>query len=81
MEDKFGRKSSIKLESKHLRIDGSALGEKEGTCYIPVMVNQLSENIILGQIYFDNYYTVFDQTPTTEDGAFTNQIAFGVKQL
>lgn len=36
-----------------------------------------ADNFILGQTYFNQYYTVFDQTPTTEDGKFTNQIAFG----
>jgi len=49
VSDLYKRHSSILMTSENLRIDGSLLGEEFGTCYIPVLRNQVSsDTFILG---------------------------------
>lgn len=58
-------------------MDSSRFGSESGACYIPILKN-FEDSIVLGQAYFDHYYTVFDQTSITENKFYTNQIAFGL---
>lgn len=77
VSDRYSRRSYINFTGEMLRIDSARLGYEAGTCYVPILKN-FNDSIVLGQHYFNYYYTVFDQTATTETGFYTNQIAFGL---
>ena len=77
VNDLYGNQEIISIPQKALLVEGLAFGDMETTCYIPVFQNKDDiDNVYIGQIMFDEYYVVFDQTPSTERNAFTNQIAW-----
>jgi len=77
-----GEAFEIDVKLRQLMISGNLVGDSSDSCYIPIFKSENTEKDVwyLGNLFMNNYYMVFDQTPA-DRGEDYLQIGFAKQTL